>query len=55
MRQKASTEIKKQIAEQNPVTREEVEKIVSGQLSKLQIELLRLTVISRHDGSYSST
>ena len=33
------TEIKKQIAEQNPVTREEVEKIVSEQLSKLQIEL----------------
>lgn len=33
------TEIKKQIAEQNPVTREEVEKIVSEQLAKLQIEL----------------
>lgn len=33
------TEIKKQIAEQNPVTREEVEKIVSEQLANLQIEL----------------
>ncbi|MFJ5770682.1 DUF1002 domain-containing protein [Psychrobacillus sp. NPDC093180] len=33
------TEIKKQIAEQNPVSREEVEKIVSEQLSNLQIEL----------------
>ena len=33
------TEIKKQIAEQNPVTKEEVEKIVTEQLSKLNIEL----------------
>ncbi|MGI2328858.1 DUF1002 domain-containing protein [Planococcus sp. YIM B11945] len=33
------TEIKKEIAEQNPATREEVEKIVEEQLSKLQIEL----------------
>ncbi|AST93842.1 MULTISPECIES: DUF1002 domain-containing protein [Sutcliffiella] len=33
------TEIKKQIAEQNPVTREEVEKIVEDQLSRLNIEL----------------
>lgn len=33
------TEIKKQIAEQNPASREEVEKIVEDQLSKLQIEL----------------
>lgn len=33
------TEIKKQIAEKNPATREEVEKIVEDQLSKLQIEL----------------
>lgn len=33
------TEIKKQIAEQNPASREEVEKIVSEQLSKLKIEL----------------
>lgn len=33
------TEIKKQIAEQNPATREEVEQIVEEQLSKLQIEL----------------
>jgi uncharacterized protein YpuA (DUF1002 family) len=33
------TEVKKQIAEQNPVSREEVEKIVNEQLSKLQIEL----------------
>ena len=33
------TEIKKQIAEQNPVSREEVEKIVTEQLAKLQIEL----------------
>lgn len=33
------TEIKKQIAEQNPVSREEVEKIVSDQLAKLNIEL----------------
>ena len=33
------TEIKKQIAEQNPVSREEVEKIVSEQLAKLKIEL----------------
>ncbi|UJF27396.1 DUF1002 domain-containing protein [Planococcus sp. 107-1] len=33
------TEIKKQIAEQNPATREEVEKIVEDQLTKLQIEL----------------
>jgi uncharacterized protein YpuA (DUF1002 family) len=33
------TEIKKQIAEQNPATREEVEAIVEEQLSKLQIEL----------------
>lgn len=33
------TEIKKQIAELNPATREDVEKIVEEQLSKLQIEL----------------
>jgi len=33
------TEIKKDIAEQNPATKEEVEKIVQDQLSKLQIEL----------------
>lgn len=33
------TEIKKQIAEQNPATREEVQKIVEDQLSRLQIEL----------------
>lgn len=33
------TEIKKQIAEQNPTSREDVEKIVTEQLSKLQIEL----------------
>lgn len=33
------TEIKKQIAEQNPATREDVEQIVSDQLSRLQIEL----------------
>lgn len=33
------TEIKKQIAEQDPATREEVEKIVEDQLTKLQIEL----------------
>lgn len=33
------TEIKKQIAEQNPASREEVEKIVEDQLAKLQIEL----------------
>lgn len=33
------TEIKKQIAELNPTTREDVEKIVEEQLSKLQIEL----------------
>ncbi|MDQ0429599.1 uncharacterized protein YpuA (DUF1002 family) [Planomicrobium stackebrandtii] len=33
------TEIKKQIAEQNPTTREEVEQIVEEQLSNLQIEL----------------
>jgi len=33
------TEIKKQIAEQNPVSREEVEKIVSEQLANLKIEL----------------
>lgn len=33
------TEIKKQIAEQNPATREEVEQIVEEQLTKLQIEL----------------
>lgn len=33
------TEIKKQIAEQNPASREEVEKIVEDQLSKLQNEL----------------
>jgi uncharacterized protein YpuA (DUF1002 family) len=33
------TEIKKQIAEQNPVSREEVEKIVTEQLGKLNIEL----------------
>lgn len=33
------TEIKKQIAEQNPATREEVEQIVTEQLSNLQIEL----------------
>ncbi|MGD6774189.1 DUF1002 domain-containing protein [Sutcliffiella horikoshii] len=33
------TEIKKQIAEQNPATREDVEQIVEEQLSKLNIEL----------------
>ena len=33
------TEIKKDIAEQNPVTKEEVEKIVQDQLEKLNIEL----------------
>ncbi|MER1999918.1 MAG: DUF1002 domain-containing protein [Lysinibacillus sp.] len=33
------TEIKKQIAEQNPATREEIEKIVSEQLSRLEINL----------------
>lgn len=33
------TEIKKDIAEQNPATKEEVEKIVQDQLTKLQIEL----------------
>lgn len=33
------TEIKKQIAEQNPATKEDVEKIVKEQLSKLNIEL----------------
>lgn len=33
------TEIKKEIAEQNPVSREEVEKIVSEQLANLKIEL----------------
>lgn len=33
------TEIKQMIAEQNPVTREEVEEIVSEQLSKLEINL----------------
>ena len=33
------TEIKQQIAEQNPATREEVEQIVTKQLSTLQIEL----------------
>jgi uncharacterized protein YpuA (DUF1002 family) len=33
------TEIKKQIAEKNPATKEEVEKIVTEQLSKLNIEL----------------
>ncbi|MFS0577174.1 DUF1002 domain-containing protein [Sporosarcina sp. 179-K 3D1 HS] len=33
------TEIKKQIAEQNPATKEEVERIVKEQLSKLNIEL----------------
>lgn len=33
------TEIKKDIAEQNPATKEEVEKIVQNQLEKLQIEL----------------
>ncbi|WP_342542874.1 DUF1002 domain-containing protein [Paenisporosarcina sp. FSL H8-0542] len=33
------TEIKKDIAEQNPATKEEVEKIVQDQLAKLQIEL----------------
>lgn len=33
------TEIKRQIAEQNPATREEVEQIVEEQLSRLQIEL----------------
>jgi len=33
------TEIKKDIAEQNPVTKEEVEKIVQDQLTKLNIEL----------------
>ncbi|GIO24399.1 DUF1002 domain-containing protein [Oceanobacillus sp. J11TS1] len=33
------TEIKKMIAEQNPVTREEVEQIVNEQLNKLEIQL----------------
>ncbi|MBO0991696.1 DUF1002 domain-containing protein [Bacillus sp. SD088] len=33
------TEIKKQIADQNPVTREEVEQIVEEQLSKMEIQL----------------
>ncbi|MFS0612390.1 DUF1002 domain-containing protein [Lederbergia ruris] len=33
------TEIKKQIAEQNPVTKEEVEQIVEEQLSKMEIQL----------------
>lgn len=33
------TEIKKQIAEKNPATKEEVEKIVTEQLNKLNIEL----------------
>ncbi|KUP08258.1 hypothetical protein Q73_07010 [Bacillus coahuilensis m2-6] len=33
------TEIKKQIAEQNPATKEDVQKIVEAQLSKLNIEL----------------
>ena len=33
------TEIKKQIAEQNPASREDVEQIVEEQLSKLEIEL----------------
>lgn len=33
------TEIKKQIAEQNPATREDVEQIVEEQLAKLKIEL----------------
>jgi uncharacterized protein YpuA (DUF1002 family) len=33
------TEIKKQIAEQNPATREDVERIVEEQLAKLNIEL----------------
>jgi len=33
------TEIKKEIAEKNPATKEDVEKIVQEQLSKLQIEL----------------
>lgn len=33
------TEIKKQIAEQNPATKEDVERIVKEQLSKLNIEL----------------
>lgn len=33
------TEIKRMIAEQNPVTREEVEQIISEQLSKLEINL----------------
>lgn len=33
------TEIKKQIAEQNPVSREEIEQIVSDQLSRLEINL----------------
>ena len=33
------TEIKKEIAEKNPVTKEEVEKIVQDQLAKLNIEL----------------
>lgn len=33
------TEIKKQIAEQNPATREEIEQIVSDQLSRLEINL----------------
>src|SRR5690625_7093240 len=33
------TEIKKEIAEQDPATREDVEEIVQEQLSKLEIEL----------------
>lgn len=33
------TEIKKQIAEQNPATREDIEKIVTDQLSRLEINL----------------
>ncbi len=33
------TEIKKEIAEQNPATREDVEEIIQEQLSKLEIEL----------------
>ena len=33
------TEIKKQIAEKNPATKEEIEKIVNEQLKKLNIEL----------------
>ena len=51
------TEIKKQIAEQNPVTREEVEKIVSEQLANLQIELSEKDrqLLIDINGSYSST